>query len=355
MLTFSNSDMWTACAISTHPETELNRPEITQQQSDARREGNAADWLANMVLRGDAATAEEGAGETAPNGWPIDAAMVRHIQDYIDIVTRHGTPRPQVDAMLFNGRVTGRPDNHTVDGDILRVYELKYGYKIKEPYGNTQLLLGALAFFRPGEHRLISLEVFQPRPHHPSGKHRKWVLDGDELMKWAAWLEGCVERAYGENPIATPGDQCNYCARRGGCHSLMANVNAAFEIIATNHTPRPLPAADLGHELGFLTQLEKMLKARKSGIATEALARAKKGEFIPGWMLEEKFGDRRWTNEDVEMRRILTGVDPHKKVLKSPAEVEKEGGNVDHLAKQPFVGVGLKPFKSTVVERKFKT
>lgn len=353
MLTFSNSRMWTSCPASVHPVQGIHQPNLTPQQDDARKEGTAADWLANMVLAGDAATAEEGAGEIAPNGWPIDATMVRHVQEYIDIVTRHGVPHPQTDTTLFNGRVTGRPDNHTVSTDVLHVYELKYGYKIVEPYANSQLLLGAIAFRQP-HHRMFSLEVFQPRPHHPNGKHRKWVVSADELVEWEAWLSRCVDAVYIDKPVAAPGDQCGYCLRRAGCHALMANIYAAFETITSNYHARPLSAADLGLELKFLETLDKMLKARWSGTTAEALARAKKGEFVPGWTLEENYGDRKWDTSP-EIRQMLTGIDPYKQVERSPAEIEKEGGNVDPMTSRPFVGMKLKPFNQKAVERKFRT
>lgn len=355
MLTFSNSSLWTACAASVHPVPSLHKPHITLQQSDARREGEAADWLANIVLRGDAGTVAEGSGETAPNGWPIDEAMVRHVQEYVDIVTRHGPVVPQDDVTLFNGHVTGRPDAHTVDGDVLRIYELKYGYKIHEPYANTQLLLGALAFVKP-HHRLISLEVFQPRPHHVNGKHRKWVLDRDELEQWRQWFVQCIDFVHADKPTATPGDQCNYCDRRAGCHALLANIYAMQELIATNHKAAPLSAVELGAELRLLETFEKLLKARKSGTSTEALERAMKGEFIPGYLLEEQIGDRKWKSDTpAAMRGLLTGVDPFKAVEKSPAEMEKEGANVDCMTVRPFVGMKLKAWDAKKAERRFRT
>lgn len=355
MLTFSNSSLWTACAQSVHPEPSIHKPGIAKMQDDARREGEAADWLANMVLRGDASCAADGLGETAPNGWPIDEAMVRHIQEYIEIVSRHGPVMSQTDVTLFGGKVTGRPGSHTVDGDVLRIYELKYGYKIKESHGNTQLLLGAIAFVQP-HHRLISLEVFQPRPHHPNGKHRKWVLDQQELEQWRQWFIRCIDMVYQPKPMAAPGDQCNYCDRRAGCHALMANIYASYELITTNHKAQPLPAAELGFELNFLESLQKMVKARLSGTETEAELRAKKGEFIPGRLFDEEYGNRAWLpGMTPELRGVLTGVDPYKKVEKSPAEMEKEGANVDHLAKAPFVGMKLKRFDGKKVERRFRT
>lgn len=353
MLTFSNSPMWTTCAASIHPAPAIHPPQLEKQQDDARREGTAAAWLVNMVLRGDAADASEGLGEFAPNGWPIDAVMIRHAQDYIDLVRRHGEPLSETETSLFDGRVTGRIDQHLVDGDTLRVYEFKYGYKIVEPYGNPQLLLAAISMLRDF-HRLISLEVYQPRPAHPSGKHRKWVLDRDELEVWRNWLLGCVEATGVQRPMATPGDQCVRCDRRAGCHALASNIYAIADLLATNHPAKPLPAADLGLELELIDRMEKFLKARKSGSITEASERARKGEFIPGYYLEDQYGDRAWKVTPIN-RQIATNIDPYKRVEKSPAEVEKEGGNVDDISAPPFIGKKLKKWDAAKVGRRFKT
>lgn len=353
MLTFSNSHLWTACASSVHPIPGLSKPVVSKERSDLRLEGEAAGWLANLVLRGDASLAADGLGETAPNGWPIDEAMVRHVQNYIDLVSRHGQPNPEVDVALFNGQVTGRPDNHTVDSDILRIYELKYGYKIVEPYGNTQLLLGALAFVKP-HHRLVSLEVYQPRASHANGPHRKWVLNQDELRLWERWFIDCIEATKVREPMATPGDQCAYCDRTAGCHALMANIQAFYEIIATNHKGRAAATHEIGAELKMLTTMKKLLDARLSGVQTEAEVRARNGEFIPLWMLDPHYGNRVWKASPA-VREMMTGIDPYKQVEKSPAEMEKEGANVDALTETPFVGMKLRPWDDKKAARRFKT
>lgn len=353
MLTFSNSFLWANCAASVHPHPAP--VPIETERSDAQLEGEAAAWLANLVLRGSAASTAEAEGETAPNGWPIDYEMIRHVQTYCDLVRRHGPVESERDVELWDGRVRGRPDTHTVgNGDVLRLYELKYGYRIVEPQGNTQMLLGAIAFAEP-HHRLFSLEVFQPRAAHANGPHRKWVLNADELNDWRHDLHRAMTEVFADRPIAAPGAQCEFCARRAACHALAASNYQAIDRIRSEHRARQLTATEIADELRFLEMAERLLKARAQGIRTEAHARIRAGEFVPGKCLDARYGNRALTLPP-EQVRILTGIEPFKQVQKSPAELEKEGANPDVIAimtTRPFSGFELTDWNPKKIGKMF--
>lgn len=355
MLTFSNSHLWTQCAASVHPHPAPVPLEL--ERSEAALEGEAAAWLANLVLRGTASSTAEAEGETAPNGWPIDWEMIRHVQTYCDLVRRHGAVQVEQDVELWGGRVRGRPDAHTVDtGDILRIYELKYGYRIVEPQNNSQLLLGAIALIQP-HHRLASLEVFQPRPAHANGPHRKWVLGADEIGWWSDQLHARMMAVFVDRPIATTGEQCEFCPRRAACHALGMAVYNDVERIRSEHRARALTAEELARELRFLETAESLLKARASGIRAEAKARVK-AEFLPGWMLMPKHGNRRFKeNITPGLIAMLTCCEPTKAVLKSPAELEREGVHPDviaSIAERPFIGMELAEWNDKKIEKLFK-
>ncbi len=353
MLTFSNSFLWSQCAASVHPHPAPVPLEL--ERSEAQQEGEAAAWLANAVLRGTAGSTAEFEGETAPNGWPIDHAMIRHVQAYCDLVRCHGAVEAETELEIFDGRVRGRPDSHTVgNGDVLRIYELKYGYRIVEPQGNSQLLCAAIALAQP-HHRLISLEVFQPRAVHANGPHRKWVINQDELQSWKVRLFSAAHRVLDARPVATVGDQCEFCDRRAACHALGMAVYADAERVRSEHRARKLTGDEIGRELAFLKEADRRLKARLSGIEAEANARAKR-EFIPGWLFDSQVGNRAF---DVEPRvvQMLTGINPYKEVLKTPAEMEREGANPETIAllsKRPFIGFKLRPWDVKKVEKAFE-
>lgn len=356
MLTFSNSHLWINCAQSCNPDRAFDA--ARHQETDAQREGTAAHWVANCILRGDATDAAEMIGKIAPNGWPIEPAMARHVQSYVEIVTRHGRVASECDLQLFGGLVRGRDDAHTIDdgSSLLRLYDLKYGFRLVEPDENWPTILAALALVKP-HHTLISLEIFQPRAAHPRGPHRKHIVDLATLDDYRAQAEKAVHAAYADKPAAVPGDHCRHyhCPRVGVCTALANTVYQMFEIAADTRRAHKLTAEQLGAEGLFLRKAEKLIAARAAGVEAEIDARLMAGEFIPGWMTRQKQTKRVIAKPD--MVKMLTGHDPYKQTLKSPAELENEGADPKLLAictEKPFGGFEITPYDPKSVARAFK-
>src|SRR5687768_13171981 len=95
MLTPSTAHLWGNCALSAHfvrtgGDVDTGR-DTDAGDSEARREGSAAHWVADGVLRGDAHSCGDFEGETAPNGWVVTPDMVRHVQGYVDFVRSLGS------------------------------------------------------------------------------------------------------------------------------------------------------------------------------------------------------------------------------------------------------------------------
>lgn len=347
-LTFSNSHLWAYCAASVSPNPAPFERDETP--SEEQQEGTAAAWVADSVLRGTAASAEEFAGETAPNGWPIDATMIHHVQTYVEIIRRHGRVGSETELSLWNGMVRGRVDQHAHDSPsgALRVWEFKYGYRIVEPEDNPQLILAAGALVQP-HHNLITLAVQQPRPHHPAGPYRKWVITRADLQLELEKLYRAAIRTMDKHPLAIPGHHCAkaYCPRANSCPALATNLYAAYTLMGDTRRGGKLTPAELGAELKFLKMAESLLKARKSACEAEATGRIKNSETIPGWMLEAAEGDRVFT-VPAAMIQAMTGLDPYEAPkLKTPAKLEGEGAapqTVALLTTKPFTGMRLKPF-----------
>lgn len=321
--------------------------------SEGQLEGRAAAWVADRVLTGDASCAADMGGEYSPDGWQIGEDMVRHVQKYIDIVQRHGAPRPEHDVTIFDGLVSGRPDCYSVDdGKTFRAYELKYGWKIVEPKGLTQLLLAGVAFARLPENRIISLEVFQPRPYHPDGPLRKWVIGPDELYQWSKWLHERAVATLVSKPLATPGEHCDHCPRNGNCPTLDQNVFAAFEVFSNTTRPKRIGASELADKYRSMLMAERLIASCRKGVEAEINARIGR-EHFPGFVIEPRDGNREFTNTPTD-RHIMTGVDPFKKVEKTPAEMEREGADVDGMTTRGFAGFKLAPWDSSKIDRMMK-
>lgn len=352
-LNFSNAYRWTRCASAGRETQGIPALYDTGELSNPRKEGRAAAWVADGVLRGDASCAADFLGELSPDGWTITPDMVDHVQAYITHVSSFGAVRSEASLEWYG--ITGRVDQHiSSDSETLRIFDLKYGFRIVEPEDNEQLLLAAITLLK-GHHRDVELTIFQPRPFHPAGPWRTWKITPADLMSWADFFRYRADDARLPNPGGRAGSYCEDCPFAGPstCAALGIEIASRFESMSVDTQPGPLPAARIKSELDWLKETEKMINARRKATMAEASARARRGEFIPGMMLAEKYGHRKFT-VPLTMVEMMTGVHPYRDVEMSPAELEREGvltEIVNTISKPQFAGYDLVPYSETVVKR----
>lgn len=352
----SSSYRWTRCAASAS--FEADQPE--EPPSDEAREGTAAAWVADCVLRGDAFEAADLIGRTHTNGHLVTLDMAFHVQKYIDAIRALGGSVSPEQFVRLNEFIAGTLDSSIVfwASPLLRVKDLKFGFEIVEPYLNTQLLIytGAelirLGF--PAHITHVEMSIFQPRAHHPDGIDRKWTITVAELWQHIAWIIERGTACQQPNPIATPGPHCDYCRAAASCVALGHSVYKTFAALQDTRQKR-MNAAELALELTFLDLAKKLIEARRGAIVAEGEARIKQGENVPGWTMKPTYGHRQFTIEP-SVIHVLTGVDPVKKITMSPAELEREGVNpdiVNKFARAPIVAHKLKPVTARDVAKAF--
>lgn len=335
----SSSYMWSRCAAQ--PLFSSRSPK--QPESDAAREGTCAAWVADCVLKGDAGSAADMTGETHANGWLVTPDMVEQVQGYVDLVKGRGGVTTAEQFVRLSEHIAGTFDSSTSSTTgTLHVDDLKYGMKIVEAWENTQVIIyGAAELLRLNDPFIthVTLGIYQPRAFHPEGIYRTWTLTVAELMEHAERLIQASLRCQDPQPIATPGSHCEYCDAATSCTALAHSNYAAYSVIEAR-TQRHMTAEELARELEFLTLAEDMLKARKSATEAEAEERMKT-EHIPGWHMKDRKGHRKFT-VDPDVVQMLTGVNPYKQVVMTPAEFEKEAPGlvkaVEHLARAPVIG-----------------
>lgn len=358
-LTFSNSPLWANCAASTSPRRagfDAPAPEPTE----AQQEGVAAAWMADAVLRGSAASCAEFEGEQAPNGWPVDYAMMRHVQGYVDTVRKHGPAYSETRLTLWNGLVQGQPDAHILNtpGGTLRLWDFKYGYRVVEPQDNPQLLLPAIALVQP-YHTLITMAIYQPRALHPGGIYRKWTIDRADLERHEQRLHAAAIATMDERPRASCGHQCTFCPRNrpSDCPTLAMNLAAQYELMSSTRRGVKLTPAELAAQLDFLDTTAALLKACRTGAEAEAEGRIQADEQIMGWCMAPRAANRVITAKP-EVVRALTDLDPFQEPkLKTPAQLEREGAHpviIDSISHTPFAGYELKRWNPATVLKAFK-
>lgn len=354
----SSSYRWTNCAAS--PSFEADLP--AEPESDEAREGTAAAWVADCVLRGDAADASDLDGRSHANGHLVTPDMVFHVQRYIDLIKSFGGMTTTEKFVRLTPTIAGTLDASTaLQGGVLRITDLKYGYEIVDVFENTQLLIyGGAEVLRLAALGInvasVTLGIFQPRAMHPDGIYRTWSLTVPDLWQYIEWIVARGEDCQRSQPIATPGRHCNHCRAAPSCVAFAHSAYRMFGVVQDARQHK-MTAAELSLELQFIALAAKMIEARKSALFTEAETRIMKGEHVPGWGMKDTYGHRKFT-VPAAVAHLLTGVDPMKKTVMTPAEFEREGANPDivaHIAKAPVVGRKVQPVNARDFAKAFST
>jgi hypothetical protein len=354
----SKAHLWTRCALSGGTGGGYATP-YAPEESDHRREGSAAHWLAGEMLGGRVEN-ESCVGMVAPNGWAVDAEMEHYVRDYMCYVESwRGELVPPETAIRIGDHIGGRVDTGKIDHDnrLVHVFDFKYGWRLVEVEQNPELLCYGVAIALPLGYNIM-MHIVQPRPHHPDGPTRTTLVPCTKVPEWRAWLVARAEFAEGlhGDPIGTPGEHCRDCSNRATCAALAANVYAQFEQIADTRLTK-MTAEQLAVELDFIDRAETLVKERKAGLEAEAEGRMTRGgEFIPGWEMQPKTGHRKFTVPMAQVQ-MMTGVMPFKQVEMSPAEIERAGAKKDivkQITHTPVIGRKLARTSVKMFERLFR-
>lgn len=316
------------------PRFALNVPE--QLPSDPAREGTCAAWVAEMVLTGEANSASDLLGVSHENGWLIEPEMVSYTQDYINhLRSRTGDVHVERKVKL-NEMIQGTPDAFATAVSVepglfdLIVDDLKYGFDIVEPYRNTQVSIYAGAILRmmikKVHVRKVIIGIYQPRAIHPKGIYRTWEVWPEQLMEFVQKIERDGHDAQATDSRATPGFHCEHCPAAATCTALVHTIYKGHRVL-TDERQGSLTADQMAQELEFVDMMEKMVKARKSALHTEATERMRNAEHIPGYGFEEKFGRTKFTSDALAIL-AKTGIDPYEdRKLCTPAELIRRGAD----------------------------
>ncbi|QIG73315.1 CRISPR/Cas system-associated protein [Rhizobium phage RHph_Y5A] len=342
----SASGIWTKCAANPRISANVKREPVT---SDAAREGTCAAWVAECVLKGKFAACVDMVDQVHENGWVVDSEMAYHIQGYVDMVRSRGGV---INAEMFvrlSETIAGTYDSSVVVYDSATLFgdDLKYGFGIVDVYECTQLIIYLygeyLRLGRPAHIQRVTLGIYQPRAYHPEGIHRTWTISIQELYERALAIVQAGDKCQDPEAVATPGAHCTYCKGATECASSAWTLYKGFEVIERCEQGA-MSAEELANEANFLKLMETMLKGRKAAVDAELEARLSADEYVRGWGLEDRTGNRKFTVDPVTVH-LLTGVNPFKQEVMSPAELEKAGANkaiVKTITRVPKIGTKLK-------------
>jgi hypothetical protein len=296
-------------------------------------------------------------GQATKRG-PITEDHVRGVQAFIRAVNdrwdglspRMAETRVDIPGLQSKGRI----DLKYQQADGLWIWDYKHGRTWVDAVENWQLLcyaVGALEHYSvPGA---IHLCICQPNSFDPDGPVKVWTLTPGEFVIYRGRLLAAIAATKDPEPRTTPGPHCLWCSGRGACRALGAAVAAVFDYL-TGAEYVPASGAAVGLELSILDQAADLIKARRSGLEADALARSRKGEPIVGWEVVPKMSNLNWTVPLSQAADLadLAGVNIRKEALLTPLQAMAAGVPaeiVEAVSGRESYGFGLKKSKSPEV------
>lgn len=332
----SSAHVWTRCTGSPR----LRALRGIDRSSEAAEEGTLAHEVFAALLRG-----------AAPPPCPdemledcLNAAMAVHTQ---------GAPlhiEEPVPLTVIAPECFGTPDVWAFDkGDILRVWDLKYGWGAVEAQNNLQLIAYAAGILESlgrleGDSVTLSLSILQPRPYHAKGPWRTWVLTAPELRQHLHTLKRQAEVALRGNPSYSTGSHCGSCSARHACPAFQESAGLAIDMSASPNLPPAAPAPEMARELGAIDAALEVLKFRREALAGCVEDELRAGRSVPGWEMKREVGRLKWTIETEQVLALgaVCGLDLSKPGTVTPTQAKKAGVPAEVLGQMTGRGESVK-------------
>lgn len=334
-----------------------------REESEAAREGTAAHWVLSEMVEGRMVPA----GNTAPNGVPVDQDMVESAGDFIRALPLRRALRSEekVTIHCVHQDCAGTPDIYWIDPDqqIVAVYDYKYGHRYVDVFQCLQLLLYAMGVLEcegveDWTGWTVQLHIYQPQCYHPEGTYRTWSLSGDDLYIWQSRLMAAAIAASAEEPGYQTGPHCRDCPGLLHCDAALRSGGSAIEV-AYRSTPIDLTPLQIGVMLHWGKQAEERLKVINAALEEQALHLARSGTDVPLWKADYSSGTEKWTvpPEQVFAFGDMFGVDLRKPSAPiTPAQARKAGlekSLVATMADKPRGSMKLVPVTEKYIARAF--
>jgi hypothetical protein len=314
---------------------------VQGDQSDDVREGNAAHWLASEYLNGRISDLDEWIDRKAPNGVYISDAMVDHVRWYVEGVMRdrasdrHYTEQ---DFIAHNGFPDGpqrisigcRPDHLSDDmaeyGRRIRIDDFKYGWRLVEVENNWTLIAHACAYIADkviAPDTIFEFRIWQPRPYHPAGSMRVWIVDAYHLSSLRNQLFHTL--ALTSDQLQT-GWYCLHCPAMTNCPASRKASMTMLDV-AERAIPDNMTLDEMSMMMDALTVGDYTLKAYKDALAERITDSLRNGQTVRNYRLKPYEGALAWV-EGIDETALRLLVKPGKAVSKptpllTPTQLKK--------------------------------
>lgn len=322
-----------------------NSPMSNTPVNDGRAEGIAAHWLAQKTFRSDRIEYDF-INKKASNGFFITEEIADNVGKYNNLIEQHAGV-VEYESSFGNQQfvVNCRADHVGIRGDTLYIDDFKYGWGIVEPDMNWTMIAHAIGYFTQNpavQINSVKFTIIQPRPGHPLGPVRQWLISYNELV--TLWNRA-FETLSNLSDQLTTGPHCVKCPSLFNCPAArMAGMNAV-EISTVAHDDN-LGNDLLSFELDTLYRAKSALTSRLEALEEMAINRSLKGEVVENYGVEYGQGNTTWQKGVTpELIEIITGVDVTAGKMITPNQAIGKHANetaVKALTYRPQTGMKLK-------------
>ena len=329
---------------------------MPNESGPAAEEGTAAGELLQAML--EQRSLKPSVSNAAKNGVRFDSDMYYYLTPIAQEILSKNVAvncEQRIDWNPCPGiAIRGQFDIAYIDGDTLCIEDLKYGWKIVDVKENWQLLGYAIGkLIQLNNNQMVSpnyiqFTIHQPRPHHEEGKSRVWKISLDDAHAYYQKIPHIMQEIVNGSRELKTGKHCKYCpAAANRCPAINRSLYEGIDTVMYDFKQDDVNEQEIAKQLSFLTEVANIVKIKLDAMSDLACLRMREGKVVPGYGMEEKFGDRSWKSDVTpEAIEFLTGKSIMEQVMLSPAKAEKLGVDkklVAGLVERKFTGV--KPVK----------
>lgn len=221
-----------------------------------------------------------------------------------------------------------RPDFLTDDraqyGRRIRLDDFKYGWRLVEVENNWTMIGSACAYIADkvvDPDTVFEFRIWQPRPFHPLGPCRVWIID-------AAHLSALRNELF--STLATTSDQLHtgwYCLHCPAMTNCPASRKASMTMmdVTERAIPDNMTLDEMSMLMDALTTGDYTLKAYKEALAERISDALRNGQVVRNYRLEPYEGKLDWIDGvTADVLRLLTDKPVSKPTpLLTPTQLKK--------------------------------